>query len=162
MCLASNPDDPGKITCTRERTQNWIFLVTSTVIKWRSFCLSRADTKSDSCFFSDWSKAADKYCRARLPPSQTLTLSNHSWIHCHLIIFEEGRDPSRMSGHYVSCPQWGPKIGEAPSYLIMLGEIYPTHPICPTPSAHMLPCFSHASWNCSAVSLFKSAVGLKF
>ena len=90
------------------------------------------------------------------PPPQTLTLSNHSWIHCHLIIFEEGKDPSRMSGHCVSCPQWGPKIGEAHSRLIMLSEKYLTHPICPTPSTHMLPCFSHTSWNCSAVALYLS------
>lgn len=146
---ASNPGEVVKITRTRKYTKNQHPSSDSDkVVGWAFMCPALIQRMTVA--FSDWSKCR----RMFLPlPPETLTLSNHSWIHCHLIIFEEGKDPSRMSGHCVSCPQWGPKIGEAHSCLIMLSEKYQTHPICPTPSAHMLPCFSHASWNCSAVAL---------
>lgn len=93
-----------------------------------------------------WSKAADEFRTTFLPPSSPLGSqppSNDSWIHCHLIIFEERRDPSRTSGHHVSCHQTGRGIAEACSHLITLSERYQTRPICPTLSTHVLECLSH-------------------
>lgn len=52
------------------------------------------------------------------------------WIHCNLIIFEEGKDPFWASGLPVFCHQTRLKIAEAQSCLITLSERYRAHPIC--------------------------------